>query len=167
MYDWFHAALKKLDYNRWLAGGILLSILLLSFAFSGCESTVASMVTPGQDVTRLELAGEDIGLRASFEGRKAVLDAGYAALAVDVSAHEELKTLHVEILDRKDALKVQLLEFVGVAANAITGGRIDGDTLAYTIGVCGSILGIAAFKDKFRTDKLWAKEKKAKEDAAA
>ena len=167
MKDWLHALLKKIDYNRYLSGGILLSIMLLSFAFSGCESTVASMRTPGLDVTRLELAGEAAVTQGTFEGRQAVLVAEIAKLDAEVKAFNTQTGLAVAELDRQDALKADILEFVGVALNAATGGAIDANLLAYTLGLSGGLLGIGAYADKRRTDAKLAADKKAKEDATA
>ena len=160
MYDWFHALLKKIDYNRFVALGVLIAIAVVGIIFNGCESTVASLVTPGQSVTRLELAGEDIGFRAAFEKRKAELDAGYTALAVDVAAHEELKALHVEILDRKDEWKAMLFDFFSVTMTDLQAGTYNpAGLVVFGLGVIGSIFGVSAYKDKRRTDNELAERK--------
>jgi len=167
MYDWLHALLKKIDYNRYLTTGILASVLLLGFAFTGCESTVASMTTPGQQVSRLELAGEAAVAQGDFEGREAALVAEAAKLAADVKAYNAQVELAVAELDRQDALKVQALEFVGVVLNAATGGAIDSELLAYALGLSGGLLCIGAYADKHRTDAVLEAEKSAKKTPTA
>jgi len=161
MSDWLHVWLKKIDYNRFVAGGVLLLLFGIGIAFSGCESTVASILTPGKEVTRLELAGEDAGLRAAFEGRKAQLDAGYATLLADVSAHEEMKALRVEVLDSKDKLKSDVFDFFSVTITQLVEGTFNpGGLVVFGLGVIGSIFGVTAYKDKKRTDGQLADLKK-------
>ena len=160
MYDWLHALLKKIDYNRYLTGAALLSILFVGMAFMGCESTVASLVTPGGEVTRLELAGETANLRADLEGRKALLSAQIVALEAEVTAFNTNVELAVMELDRQDEIKLNALNFVSVSLTALKEGTFNpAGLIPFGIGVIGSALGWAAYKDKRRTDGVLAATK--------
>jgi len=153
MKDWLHALLKKIDYNRYLTGAALLSILFVGMAFMGCESTVASLVTPGGEVTRLELAGETANLRASLEGRKAILSAQIVALEAEVTAFNTNVELAVTELDRQDEMKLSALNFVSVSLTELASGTFNpAGLIPFGMGIIGSLLGMGAYADKRRTD---------------
>jgi len=110
---------KWLDHNQGMAVATVISIFLCVFVY-GCESTVASLVTPGEKVNRVELQAELVTEQARLSAELKALKAQAAAKA--------------QSLDKQDKLKQGIAQ-IGLAV--AQGGEVN------PIGIATSILALA------------------------
>lgn len=130
---------KMQNLWKWISKnqGVTIALVLvagLMYWTIGCESKVSSLVDPTKQVNRAELLIEVEGETARLLG--------------ELDQLARLGQLRSDELDKKDALRKQLMEFVAISA--ATGGVNPAGVAAMAF----SIMGVGAFADNRIKDKV-------------
>ena len=156
---WLDRLFKGVDHNRWTVLGVLLclGIAVALFGTVGCESTTLSLTGSGDKVARTELAKEAETISAGLAGDAAALEAALVAHNAKVTAHNESVALSVADLDRKDEIRLEILETVGAIATQAASGTFNPVSLIPTlVGLGGLVLAGTTAADNRRKDKVIA-----------
>jgi len=123
----------KIRHNQGLTIALILVTGLLVWTI-GCESKVESLVTPTKQVSRAELLIE--------------IESETSRLLGELDQLARLGQLRQDELDKKDALRKELMEFVAISAAS------GGVNPAGVAAMAFSIMGIGAFADNRIKDKV-------------
>lgn len=167
MKAYMEAAGVWIRHNVAFVTSIVMCLAMVCWTY-GCDSKVTSIVKPGENVTRAQLAVEvkqqggtitrslaqKIGAyQVQVSQLRRDIEAAKEAAAADVNALAALSDLKYADLDRQDAIKIKALEIGQVVA---AGGTVDpvGAVLSFM-----GILGIGAVIDNRRKDGIIAGQK--------
>ena len=120
-------------HNQGIFASVIICIALLVWVF-GCQSRVASLIHPAQQVTRAELT-----LEIEQEAKR---------LEAELELLHKQAGLKFAEFDRADALKKGLFEFMALTAQTGTFNP------AGLIALTGSIMGFGAIVDNRIKDKV-------------
>lgn len=156
MNDLLHAALKWMDYNRYVVIGILLAMLLVG-GLIGCQPQTASLVAPGEKVTAIELQREVITIEAEFAKQRAGIEATTAALNADIEAYNANAAAAGADLQRQVDRNMMIIETAGSLGVAVAEGSFSPATgVAALIQAITLLGGACAVLDNRRKDKVIA-----------
>lgn len=160
MTDWLHKLFKAIDYNRFLAAGVVASLALVVFLAAGCESLTPSLVTPTTKVSRVVYLQEAVQLKSGLETEKAEVQVAVGIVNGKIQALNEMVDIGLADLQRQDEVKAKLLEFAGITTDQLLPASAKG-FLAPLLGLFGIVYGASKAADKRRTDKVLDDRKKA------
>ena len=155
--DILDKVVKFVSHNRYVVGGVLIGGLALGWM--GCQSRTAGIIE-GDLVTRTQLQVQAITVGRDFTAREAMIQAQVAALNADIAASNERLTLAKAELDRKDAAKAQVVQYIGGALTAAATGQLNlPELLTSGIVLLGGLAGAGSMVDARRKDKVIAELK--------
>lgn len=105
---------KSIEHNRYTVAALIISVLVGVFWIAGCESTTSYN---NIDINRGGLEQQLALDQAGFTKRAAELNA-------DIEAANKAAVIAYDDLDKQDAIKVQIAEFVG--AGVEIGAEVSG-----------------------------------------
>ena len=158
MRDVLNPVLKWLDHNRWLALAIVLSVAVCGWGF-GCESLTGSLTDPVAKVNRAQLESEVAELKAKLNTDATAMAARHQAeIAAIVERAETVETklsIATADLDRQDAQRQQIFEFVGGLVTAAAAGTVNPATLlAGAVPIVAGLVGGGALIDNRRKNRV-------------
>ena len=124
---------KMVSKNQGLTVAVLIVAGLLVWTY-GCESTVSSLVSPNKMVTR-----DELNLEIQQETQR---------LEAELDVLVKQAVLKNQRLDRQDAIKQKLFQFVALTAEA---GTVNP---AGVVGLLGFLVGAGAVVDNRIKDKV-------------
>jgi hypothetical protein len=119
--DLTHKVLQWLDYHRWTVIAVLAAVFL-AVALVGCEPRTESLTTPGKRVTAYELTREIGASQATFDTRRARLEADASGLNAEIVAtNSRIESAQAD-LEHQVALRQQIVQTVGALGAAVASG---------------------------------------------
>lgn len=150
--DWLHRALNFFDHNRYTVGGISLAAAGTIW-LSACTSQTVGL--DGSKVDRAGLGRQVLNEERLFAAAEAEIQSAIAQYNANIEAHNQLVESAYTELDRKDAIKAQLVNVIGGQVTSLLSGTFNPATLATTgISLLGLLGGGGAMADNVRKGKV-------------
>lgn len=152
MKDLFSPLLKFLDHYRYTVGLLLVGIAVMVSLF-GCQTTTSSILDPSKEVSAHGLQLEATQIKSDLASERAALDAMIAEHNGKIEAFNEKLELAQADIERKEAVKAELLNIGGSVAVSVAEGSVNPASLVGTgLTALALALGIGASADNRRKD---------------
>ncbi len=149
MNDVLHGALKWIDYNRYLAIGLVLALAATAWLV-GCQARTTGLIAQ-EAVTRPAFERQVISVEQSFAARNVALQAQIDTLNTEIAAANADIEAGRSHLDRQDEFRGSIVKFVGGALADAAAGTIDpGGLVTSALLLLSAGAGLGTFTDNIR-----------------